>query len=272
MSQVEQSSLGQSTDYPTDYSPELLFPIARAEGRAKLPVTPYLDQGVDWWHVFELSWLDSTGKPQVAIGRLCFSAHSPHLIESKSLKLYFNSLNFTRFMDQTALITQVEADLSRVSGAPAQLQLFQPDELSIDQPQGICIDAWPLLMSRQQPDASLLQHTGTADQIVDEQLYSHLLRSNCPVTNQPDWGTIFIRYTGKPICQQHLLAYIISFRQHNGFHEQCVEHIFADLWHTLQPERLMVYAAYTRRGGLDINPCRSSDSTWLPQPIRLARQ
>lgn len=272
MSQVEQSTLGKVTDYPTDYAPELLFPIARAEARAKLPATPYLDQGIDWWHVFELSWLDQTGKPQVAIGRLAFHAYAPNLIESKSLKLYFNSLNFARFVDHAALIAQVELDLTRVSGAPVTLQLFEADALPIDQPQGICIDDQPLLASRSQPDATLLRHADQANSVVEQQLYSHLLRSNCPVTNQPDWGTLFIRYTGKQICQQQLLAYIISFRQHNGFHEQCVEQVFADIWHQLRPERLMVYAVYTRRGGLDINPCRSSDPAGLPQPIRLARQ
>ncbi len=272
MSQIEQSSLGQITDYPNTYTPEILFPIARATGRQQLPTTPYLDHGIDWWHVFELSWLDQTGKPQVAIGRLAFPADAPNLIESKSLKLYFNSLNFTRFVDQAALIQQVEVDLSHVAGAAVQLQVFAVNTLPIAEPQGVCLDQLPLIAERAQPDASLLRHHETDLWVADQQFYSHLLRSNCPVTHQPDWGTIFIRYAGKQICPQHLLAYIISFRQHNGFHEQCVEQIFADVWHKLQPERLMVYAAYTRRGGLDINPCRSSDPTWLPQPIRLARQ
>ncbi|MFZ3194420.1 MAG: NADPH-dependent 7-cyano-7-deazaguanine reductase QueF [Moraxellaceae bacterium] len=272
MSQVEHSSLGQITDYPTTYAPEVLFPIARAEGRAKLPATPHLDHGVDWWHVFELSWLDHSGKPQVGIGRIAFPASAPNLIESKSLKLYFNSLNFTRFADQAGLIQQVEADLSRVAGAAVQLQVFAVNDLPIAEPQGICLDDLPLLAERSQPDPSLLRHAEPSEWSNDQQLYSHLLRSNCPVTNQPDWGTIFIRYSGRKICPTHLLAYIISFRRHNGFHEQCVEQIFADLWQRLQPQRLMVYATYTRRGGLDINPCRSSDPMWLARPIRLARQ
>lgn len=272
MSQVEHSTLGQITDYPTAYAPEVLFPIARAEGRAKLPTTPHLADGVDWWHVFELSWLDHGGKPQVAIGRLAFPAHAPNLIESKSLKLYFNSLNFARFIDQAQLIKQVEADLSPVAGAEVQLQVFGVNDLPIAQPQGICLDDLPLVSERADPDPTLLRHTDDAVWVDDQQFYSHLLRSNCPVTNQPDWGTIFIRYSGQQICPTHLLAYIISFRRHNGFHEQCVEQIFAEIWHTLQPKRLMVYATYTRRGGLDINPCRTSEPTWLVKPIRLARQ
>lgn len=272
MSQVEQSSLGQLTDYPTEYAPQLLFPIARAEGRAKLTDTPHLSQGFDWWHVFELSWLDTQAKPQVGIGRLSFPAHAPYLIESKSLKLYFNSLNFTRFTDQAALIHCVETDLTRVAGAPVQLEVLAVDGLAITQPSGICLDQHPLVAVREQPDARLLIHAESAEWIEDQQFFSHLLRSNCPVTNQPDWGTIFIRYQGKQICQQHLLAYILSFRRHNGFHEQCVEQIFADIWHQLQPQQLMVCAYYTRRGGLDINPCRTSHPSWLARPIRLARQ
>lgn len=272
MNQVEHSALGQATEYPSHYAPEVLFPITRAQGRAKLPAVPYLDQGIDWWHVFELSWLDHSGKPQVGIGRLAFPAHAPNLIESKSLKLYFNSLNFARFEHQAALVQQVEQDLSRVAGAAVTLTVFAPNDLPISPPQGICLDDLPLIAERANPDPSLLRHTDNTAWETEQQFYSHLLRSNCPVTNQPDWGTIFIRYSGKQICPERLLAYIISFRRHNGFHEQCVEQIFADIWQTLQPQRLMVYAVYTRRGGLDINPCRSSDPSWLAQPIRLARQ
>jgi len=272
MSQVEHSSLGQITDYPTAYAPEVLFPIARAEGRAKLPTVPHLADGVDWWHVFELSWLDHTGKPQVGIGRLAFPAHAPNLIESKSLKLYFNSLNFARFEHQAALVQQVEQDLSRVAGAAVTLTVFSPNDLPISAPQGVCLDDLPLIAERASPDPTLLRHTDDAVWVTDQQFYSHLLRSNCPVTNQPDWGTVFIRYSGKQICPAHLFAYIISFRRHNGFHEQCVEQIFAELWHGLRPQQLMVCANYTRRGGLDINPCRTSHAAWLVQPIRLARQ
>jgi len=150
--------------------------------------------------------------------------------------------------------------------------LFQVDALTIDQPEGICIDDLVPDRLENQPDASLLSLDRENTDNLEIQLYSHLLRSNCPVTGQPDWGTVFIRYQGKKPCYRSLLAYIISYRQHNGFHEQCVEQIYADIWQNLQPEKLMVYAAYTRRGGLDINPCRVSDLTWMPRPIRLARQ
>ncbi|MEC7121168.1 MAG: NADPH-dependent 7-cyano-7-deazaguanine reductase QueF [Pseudomonadota bacterium] len=271
MNQVEQSSLGQTTEYPQQYAPEVLFPIPRSQGRQHLIELPYLSQGMDWWHVFELSWLDHTGKPQVAIGRLSIPANSVNLIESKSLKLYFNSLNFEVFSDAAALITCVEADLSQAAQATVRLTLLTADALPVSQPTGQCLDDLPLVAQREHPDASLLCHLD-ASAIADQQFYTHLLRSNCPVTGQPDWGTVFIRYQGQQICPQHLLAYIISFRRHNGFHEQCVEQIFADLWQYLQPQRLMVYATYTRRGGLDINPCRSSDPAWLVDPIRLARQ
>lgn len=267
---VNLSLLGKNTEYPTEYNPQLLFPIARAESRKEYADLPYLQQGVDWWHVFELSWLDKTHKPHVAIARLSIPAHSPYLIESKSLKLYFNSLNFTSFTNQHELIQTIQRDLSAVVHTEVQIDLFSADALPTQQPYGQCIDHVQPTHIEYQPNATLLNFE--SDQIVEEFLHSHLLRSNCPVTNQPDWGTVFIRYQGKKICHSALLAYIISYRQHNGFHEQCVEHIFSDIWTQLQPQKLMVYAAYTRRGGLDINPCRTSDVDWLVKPLRLARQ
>lgn len=268
---VEQSLLGKDTQYPSQYQPDILFPIAREASRENYAHIEGIRQGKDWWHVFEISWLNPYGIPQVAIGRLTLPADSANLIESKSLKLYFNSLNFTHFDSKAAFIATVEQDLSAAAKANIELQLFQADELAISQPQGICIDDLQPERLENHPDASLLALDPVAES-VEVQLYSHLLRSNCPVTGQPDWGTVFIRYQGQKPCYQSLLAYIISYRQHNGFHEQCVEQIFADIWQKLQPEKLMVYATYTRRGGLDINPCRTSDLAWLVTPIRLARQ
>jgi 7-cyano-7-deazaguanine reductase len=269
---VEQSLLGKDTNYPTEYQPEILFPISRALARERYAHIEAIRQGTDWWHVFEISWLNAAGVPQVAIGRISLPASSPSLLESKSLKLYFNSLNFARFESQAAFIATVEKDLSQAAGAEITLDLFQVDELEISKPEGICIDDLTPERLENHPDASLLAlDTDTAEE-GEIQLYSHLLRSNCPVTGQPDWGTVFIRYQGKKPCYKSILAYIISYRQHNGFHEQCVEQIFADIWQNLQPEKLMVYATYTRRGGLDINPCRVSDLSWMPRPIRLARQ
>lgn len=269
---VEKSLLGKDTNYPTQYQPDILFPIARAAAREKYAHVAGIAQGQDWWHVFEISWLNEHSIPQVAIGRLSLPASSPFLIESKSLKLYFNSLNFTRFESKQAFIATVEQDLSAAAGAKVSLSLFQVDELDITKPQGICID--DLIPSRleQHPDASLLSFDANETNHTEVTLYSHLLRSNCPVTGQPDWGTVFIRYQGQKPCYASILAYIISYREHNGFHEQCVEQMFADLWETFKPEKLMVYATYTRRGGLDINPCRVSDLDWLVEPIRLARQ
>ncbi|WHR58227.1 NADPH-dependent 7-cyano-7-deazaguanine reductase QueF [Acinetobacter haemolyticus] len=269
---VEHSQLGKETQYPTQYQPEVLFPISRAESRQQYTDVEGITQGKDWWHVFEISWLNQLGLPQVAIGRLTLPASSPNLIESKSLKLYFNSLNFTKFDSKEAFIETVERDLSSAAGAKIELQLFQVDELEISKPQGICIDDLVPERLSEHPDSTLLQLDTTAEDDVEITLHSHLLRSNCPVTGQPDWGTIFIRFQGKKPCYRSLLAYIISYRQHNGFHEQCVEQIFADIWKLLGPQKLMVYATYTRRGGLDINPCRVSDLSWMPEPIRLARQ
>ncbi|AOA57548.1 NADPH-dependent 7-cyano-7-deazaguanine reductase QueF [Acinetobacter larvae] len=270
---VEHSLLGKDTQYPTEYQPDILFPIARAQSRAAYAEIPGIYQGKDWWHIFEISWLNAQGIPQVAIGRMCLDASSEFLIESKSLKLYFNSLNFTRFDAQQDFVARVEKDLSAAAQSTVQLELYAVDALQCHEAQGICLDQLTPLQLSTHPDASLLrldtEHNG---QISEHLLYSHLLRSNCPVTGQPDWGTVFIRYKGEKPCYDSILAYIISFRQHSGFHEQCVEQIYADLWRMLQPEQLMVYAAYTRRGGLDINPCRVSDFAWMPKPIRLARQ
>ncbi|MHA3091023.1 NADPH-dependent 7-cyano-7-deazaguanine reductase QueF [Acinetobacter brisouii] len=269
---VEKSLLGKDTNYPTTYQPEILFPISRSLSRESYADVAGIQQGCDWWHVFELSWLNAQGIPQVAIGRLRLPAISPNLIESKSLKLYFNSLNFMRFDSTQQLIATVEQDLSKAAEAPVQLTLIDANNLAVSQPEGQCLDQLSPQRLSEQPDASLLQHAGSG-RMVEEQYYSNLLRSNCPVTGQPDWGTIFIRYRGEKVCPASLLAYIISYRQHNGFHEQCVEQIYADIWKTLKPGQLMVYAAYTRRGGLDINPCRVSTEAWLPQtPVRLARQ
>ncbi|MEG2723801.1 MAG: NADPH-dependent 7-cyano-7-deazaguanine reductase QueF, partial [Acinetobacter sp.] len=171
-----------------------------------------------------------------------------------------------------AFIATVEKDLSAAAQAPVAIELIQADALAVSQPEGICIDDLTPERLASHPDAALLKLDDENAEHAEIQLYSHLLRSNCPVTGQPDWGTVFIRYQGKKPCYRSILAYIISYRQHNGFHEQCVEQIYADIWQNLQPEKLMVYAAYTRRGGLDINPCRVSDLTWMPRPIRLARQ
>ena len=285
----------QTTDYPTEYSPETLYPIARSMGRDVIGwQDDKLKVGIDWWQAFEMSWLNGQGISQVAIARFGIPASSPFIVESKSLKLYLNSINFTEFASWAEVQTLIAKDLSACVQAEVQVELFGLNDdlhdktsgLLVAQPEGVCIDDALAYSSEkialcEHPDASLLssdkdlnsssilENTGTEPYI----FYSNLLRSNCPVTNQPDWGTLAVSITSnKTVDEAGMLRYILSFRQHNGFHEQCVEQIFADLSQYYEPSELMVRAWYTRRGGIDINPCRVSDITLLPKPSRLIRQ
>lgn len=274
--------LGQSTHYPKTYAPDMLYPIPRALGRAKLALpADALNIGMDWWQVFEMSWLNSHGISQVAMARLAIPATSDYIVESKSLKLYFNSLNFTEFDNQQAVKATVEKDLSACLKTDVTLEIFEvniANSLPISAPQGDCIDnaldssdKKIAIVSNVNPSSLTVAHQGASDSQL-QILHSHLLRSNCPVTNQPDWGTLEIQIDSQPIDCAGLLEYILSFRQHNGFHEQCVEQIFSDLTQVFAPKKLMVRAWYTRRGGIDINPCRVSDISLLPPPSRLNRQ
>ena len=275
----------QTTDYPTEYSPETLYPIARSMGRDVIGwQDDKLKVGVDWWHAFELSWLNQQGISQVAMARFGIPASSPYIVESKSLKLYLNSINFTEFASWEEVQILIAKDLSACVQADVQVELFTlgdtESELLIAQPNGICIDkaladSTDKIALTLHPDASLL-NSNNKENDSDSQaytFYSNLLRSNCPVTNQPDWGTLAVSITSnKTVDEAGMLRYILSFRQHNGFHEQCVEQIFADLSQYYEPSELMVRAWYTRRGGIDINPCRVSDMALLPSPSRLIRQ
>ncbi|GGL92327.1 NADPH-dependent 7-cyano-7-deazaguanine reductase [Streptomyces cinereus] len=274
--------LGQSTSYPKTYAPDMLYPIPRALGRANLALpADALSIGMDWWQVFEMSWLNSHGISQVAMARLAIPATSDYIVESKSLKLYFNSLNFTEFDNQQAVKAAVEKDLSACLKTDVTLEIFEvniANSLPISAPQGKCIDnaldssdKKIAIVSDVDPSSLTVAHQGASDSQL-QILHSHLLRSNCPVTNQPDWGTLEIQIDSQAIDQAGLLEYILSFRQHNGFHEQCVEQIFSDLTQVFAPKTLMVRAWYTRRGGIDINPCRVSDISLLPPPSRLNRQ
>ena len=274
--------LGQSTHYPKTYAPDMLYPIPRALGRANLALpADALSIGMDWWQVFEMSWLNSHGISQVAMARLAIPATSDYIVESKSLKLYFNSLNFTEFDNQQAVKATVEKDLSACLKTDVTLEIFEvniANSLPISAPQGDCIDnaldssdKKIAIVSDVNPSSLTVAHQGASDSQL-QILHSHLLRSNCPVTNQPDWGTLEIQIDSQPIDRAGLLEYILSFRQHNGFHEQCVEQIFSDLTQAFAPKTLMVRAWYTRRGGIDINPCRVSDISLLPPPSRLNRQ
>jgi 7-cyano-7-deazaguanine reductase len=260
---AELSPLGKSSAYVATYSPEQLFPIPRAPKWAELGLTadtlPY--GGVDIWNCYELSWLLPSGKPVVAIGEFSIPADSPNIIESKSFKLYLNSLNQSVFESRDALMDVMINDLSAAAGKAVGVRLRTLDEVSregIAPLAGHCIDELNVAINHYDaPRADLL--SCDSNRLVEECVYSHLLKSNCPVTGQPDWGTVVIKYRGAALNHRSLLAYLVSFRQHADFHEQCVERIFLDLQQLLQPEYLSVNARYVRRGGLDINPYRSTD-------------
>lgn len=272
---AEHSPLGKTSAYVATYSPKQLFPIPRAPKWAELGLTaetlPY--RGVDIWNCYELSWLLPSGKPVVAIGEFSIPADSPNIIESKSFKLYLNSLNQSVFDTREALVDVMVRDLSAAAGKPVGVRLKTLDEAAregIEQLAGSCIDDLDVSIENYElPNADLLRCD--MGKQVDECLYSHLLKSNCPVTGQPDWGTVVIDYRGPAVEPASLLAYLVSFRQHSDFHEQCVERIFLDLQRLLQPERLSVHARYVRRGGLDINPYRSTENV-SPANGRLVRQ
>ena len=263
--------LGKHTPVVEAYAPQLLYPIVRSTTRDALRPMPTM-YGADLWHAYELSWLDAHGKPVVRVGRFIIPASSPCMVESKSFKLYLNSLNNHNFdSDQQAAAT-ITADISAAAGAAVQLQLYGVDDAQLSGAElaGQCLDALPLSPGfNQQPDAQLLGQQ--AEQVAEEQLYSHLLRSLCPVTGQPDWATVWLHYRGRALDHAALLRYIISFRHHQDFHEHCVERMFADLCSRFQFEFLHMQAFYTRRGGLDISPFRSTESAARPLP-RLNRQ
>lgn len=266
-------SLGQQSAYISQYTPSLLQPVPRSLNRDDLGLRGELPfQGCDVWTLYELSWLNAKGKPVVAIGEAFVPATSPNLIESKSFKLYLNSFNQTRCDSLEAVQALLVQDLSGCAGAPVSVTLFTLDQAphQIAQLPGECIDSLDIEVDGYEFDETLLQGAA-GHEIVEETLHSHLLKSNCLVTSQPDWGSVVIHYRGPRLDREKLLRYLISFRQHNEFHEQCIERIFTDLKHFCAPEKLTVHARYTRRGGLDINPFRSD---WEPVPanLRLIRQ
>ncbi len=267
--------LGKPAAYRDEYDAGLLCPFPRAPKRRELGVTePLPFSGFDLWNAYELSWLTPGGKPVVAMAECRFPCTSPFLVESKSFKLYLNSFNQTRFAGFAAVARAIEGDLSAACGAPVTVAL-QPltacrGLVIVDLP-GRCLDDLELAIDRYDLDPSLLDRVADPDEIVTETLHSHLLKSNCLVTRQPDWASVLIRYRGPRLDPEALLRYLVSYRRHSEFHEQCVERIFTDLLHRGRPEQLTVYARYTRRGGLDINPFRSNFESELPN-WRLARQ
>lgn len=271
MSTPQDSSLGREVAYPRHYDPGLLFPIPRAGARAELGIDdlapPFI--GHDRWHAFELSWLDARGKPQVAVATFSVPCESPNLIESKSLKLYLNSLNSERFNSAEAVRERIATDLSARAGADVGVAFDLPP-LRSEEP-GESLDHLDLDIDDYGPPnpGHLLAFDG---ELVQETLFSQLLKSNCPVTGQPDWGTLVLGYRGPRIDRAGLLRYVVSFREHNGFHEQCVERIFHDVLRHCRPLSLSVEARYTRRGGLDINPWRATPDRAAPPALRELRQ
>jgi len=281
MNTPEQSQLGKSSTYFDQYDAALLFPIARRPKRDEIGLAaPLPFFGADLWTAYELSWLNPRGKPQLALARITVPAESTHIVESKSVKLYLNSFNNSVFADASAVQTRLREDLSAaiwqggavMSSVGVQLVLPQDfDKEPVHELDGLNLDRLDLECAHYQPAPELL--TAQLNEApVTETLTSQLLKSNCLVTGQPDWGSVRISYTGPQIDQAGLLQYIVSFRNHNEFHEQCVERIFMDIWRACKPSKLEVYARYTRRGGVDINPWRTSHPMAAPVNIRTARQ
>ncbi len=270
--------LGQTTQYPDQYDPGLLYPIPRSENRLKLGIKdgqalPFV--GVDIWNAFELSWLNQKGKPQIALAEFQIPADSPKMIESKSFKLYLNSLNNTRFENENEVRERLVADLSAVAGSKITARIQANDAIAkkgMQEMGGVLLDRLDIEIDPHIPaDPNLL---GVNEDFgpIEQCLVSHLLKSNCPVTGQPDWASVQIRYQGRPILEEGLLRYLIGFRQLGEFHEHCVETIFSDIKRHCKPDKLSVYARYTRRGGLDINPFRTDHNAPWPENTRHSRQ
>ena len=275
MNTPEQSQLGKTSSYIDQYDASLLFPIPRADKRAEIGVLqapPFF--GADMWTLYELSWLNLRGKPQVALAHITVPCESPNIVESKSLKLYLNSFNNTRFPDAREVRERIRADVSAATGMGIGIKTVGPelfDREPIHEMDGLNLDRLDVECMHFTPAPELL-FAEFDEPPVTETLTSNLLKSNCLVTGQPDWGSVQIAYTGPQINQEGLLQYLVSYRNHNEFHEQCVERIFMDVWTRCKPIKLSVYARYTRRGGLDINPFRCSYPMQLPPNVRTARQ
>lgn len=271
-----QLPLGKQTPYVSTYTPSLLVGIPRKENREQLGIASQLAlpfQGADIWNAYEISWLNAKGKPEVAYGEFIVPCTTPNIIESKSFKLYLNSFNQTKFNNWNEVTQTLEADLAVAACAPVLVQLTSLAHLQhngVGAAVGHSIDGFDVEVKSYQPNAQLLRCVDSSA-IVHETLHSHLLKTNCPVTGQPDWGSVVVQYSGRGIERESLLRYIISFREHNGFHENCVEQMFMDILKHCVPQRLTVYARYTRRGGLDINPFRTNCGD-VPENVRLARQ
>jgi len=257
---MDKTPLGEKSEYPRHYDPELLYAIPRWASRSLLDIEKKIPlEGFDLWRAFELSWLGGSGKPEVAMGEFYFDARSENLVESKSLKLYLNSLNNEVFASSEKFAERIAGDLKELTRSDVQIVIRELGESPLSRiqiPPGKCIDNLAFGVMEFQPDAELLKTTGSHTE--HSALYSNLFRSNCPITGQPDWATVMVQYTGPTIDEQSLLAYLCSFRQHAGYHEECAELIYRDLMFKCKPESLIVGMNFNRRGGLDINPFRSN--------------
>lgn len=266
---LENSVLGKKSVYPETYQPDVLFAIPRKQHREKLAIKSSLPfSGHDFWNAYELSWLNAKGKPQIAYAQFIFPCESPKLVESKSLKLYLNSFNHTKFASLEAVATVLRRDLSLLTESDVNVNVSFEAPLLTSEFNGICLDDLDIECDIYLPHQDYLS---TEDEEVNELLYSNLLKSNCPITGQPDWASIQIAYTGKKIRHDNLLKYIVSLRNHDEFHEHCVERIYIDIKKRCAPEKLCVYARYTRRGGIDINPYRANYPITI-ENNRLGRQ
>lgn len=273
MTDLTRSPLGHATTYAERYDPSLLFPVERAPLRAELGFGASLPfDGVDLWTAYELSWLDPAGKPRVAVATFGVPATSPRLVESKSVKLYLTAFNQTRFASPEEVERTIARDLREATGGAVRIEIVSPPQFAALPRQelpGDCLDALPLVVDAFDPDPDALASGGEP---VVESLYTRLFRSVCPVTGQPDYASVQVQYRGPRIERSGLLRYLVSFRRHPGFHEHCVERIYADVWRRCAPDALTVYARFTRRGGLDINPYRTSGEVAPPANVRTAQQ
>jgi 7-cyano-7-deazaguanine reductase len=273
MTTLDRSPLGKATDYPDRYDPALLFPIARSAQREAIGISGALPfRGVDLWTAYEISWLDPQGKPQLAVGEFRVPADSPAIVESKSLKLYLGSFAQEALPGIEALGRRIAADLARVCGADVQVALTQAAlfrGLAIEELPGESLDALDVAVDAYELAPEVL---GAAEVGAEETLRSALFRTNCPVTGQPDYADVMVRYRGPRIDRTALLRYFVSYRKHAAFHETCVERIFVDLLERCRPQALTVYARFLRRGGIDINPFRSNVESAPSSAARTPRQ
>ena len=270
------SELGKTTEYDQTYNPARLYPIARSSKRKEIGIDPDALPfiGFDCWNHYEVSWLNEQGKPIVAIAEIFYDCNSPFIIESKSLKLYFNSLNNYKFTSIADLTATVKKALTKASESPVSVLIKQLGTAQAapvrENFAGECIDDLDIACATYTVAPAFLS---TTEKPVAETLYSNLLKSNCPVTKQPDWGSVQITYKGNEINRAGLLRYIVSFRNHHEFHEQCIERIFVDIMQYCKPKELTIYGRYTRRGGIDINPYRSThNGDFAEMNSRLLRQ